>query len=63
MPVLLNLQEVAAMLRVHTESIARRVRGGKFPRPAVLGGRVQRWRQDVVQQFIDSAATQKPPTE
>jgi predicted DNA-binding transcriptional regulator AlpA len=51
------------MLRVHTESIARRVRGGKFPRPAVLGGRVQRWRQDVVQQFIDSAATQKPPTE
>jgi predicted DNA-binding transcriptional regulator AlpA len=60
MPVYLNLQEVAAILRVHTESISRWVRAGKFPRPAVLGGRVHRWRQDVVQQFIDSAASQQP---
>ena len=49
---LLTKKQVAAAMKVHIDTVYRMVKQGRFPPPAVIGGR-PRWRVDDVQNYVD----------
>jgi len=52
--VMLTLDELSALFKVHKNTIRRWRSVGKFPEPIELPGGGLRWRADVVERFITS---------
>lgn len=49
---LLTKKQVAQALKIHIDTLRRWVKDGRFPPPAVIGGR-PRWRPEDVTRFVE----------
>lgn len=49
---LLTKKQVADALKIHIDTVYRWVKAGRFPAPAMIGGR-PRWRAEDIQKFCD----------
>jgi predicted DNA-binding transcriptional regulator AlpA len=57
---LLDRDQLAAYLQVDVRTLRRLEREGAIPRPARIGGRIDRWRQGDIDAWLESGAPPLP---
>jgi predicted DNA-binding transcriptional regulator AlpA len=57
---LLDRKQLAAFLQIDERSLRRLEREGAIPRPARIGGRIDRWRRSDIDRWLESGAPALP---
>ncbi len=58
MPVMLNVNDLAALLRVSVRTVWRLRSAGRLPKPVEIGGSI-RWNEDTVRDWIAAGCPDK----